>query len=217
MPGYFVLRSPSQAGTPEEGLYGSQSSDQRRLTRQYYKSCTITGDVDFIFGGADAVFDACTITCNDRMHSAFTDEVVLTGTAKSHLDKDQIDTRERFINGYITAACGLKEDLGFVFRNCTIGGADGCEAGSVFLGRPWRDEARTVFLDCTMDDTIASERFSGWGGINKEHPDTYYGEFGTKDADLSNKNPWVRDIDEKSAAEIFRRADEIVLTCIAGS
>ena len=196
----------------KNGFMGPRVLTERRLTKQYYKNCIITGDVDFIFGGADAVFDDCTITCNDRMHSAFTDEVVLTGSAKSPLDKDQIDTRERFINGYITAACGLKEDLGFVFRNCSIKGADGCEPGSVFLGRPWRDEARTVFLDCTMDETIAPERFSGWGGISKEQPDTYYGEFGTKDADLSRKNSWIKDIDASTAADLSHRADEIVKT-----
>ena len=70
--------------------------------------------------------------------------------------------------------------MGFVFRNCTITGASGCEKGSVFLGRPWREEARTVFLNCTMDDSIAPERFSGWGGITKDEPDTFYGEFGTR-------------------------------------
>ena len=31
-----------------------------------------------------------------------------------------------------------------------------------------------------MDDSIAPERFSGWGGITKDEPDTFYGEFGTR-------------------------------------
>ena len=244
----------------KNGFMGPRVLTERRLTRQYYRDCEIIGDVDFIFGGADAVFDRCTVTCNDRMHSGFTDEVSLTGsvisgtTARSgvaadgktasegsasgniSLDKDQIDTRERFINGYITAACGRKEDLGFVFRNCRIGGAPGCEDGSVFLGRPWRDEARTVFLDCEMDATIAPERFSGWGGIRVDQPETFCGEFGSRVvdaagdygaempgaalggndgsfADLSAKNSWVRDIDEAMAAELSRRADEVVRDC----
>ena len=218
----------------KNGFLGPRVMADRRLTKQYYKNCTITGDVDFIFGGADAVFDDCTITCNDRMHSGFTDGVTLTGSVlsgttarsnatssitsdKSTLDKDQINTGERFINGYLTAACGRKEDLGFVFRNCIIGGAKGCEPGSVFLGRPWRDEARTVFLNCTMDETIAPERFSGWGGIMVDQPDTFYGEFGTKvqyaPADLSRKNSWVRDIDEALAKELSQRADEVACAC----
>ena len=99
----------------------------------------------------------------------------------------------------------------------------------MFLGRPWREEARTVFLDCEMDYTIAPERFSGWGGITKDEPETFYGEFGTKIAggesgsaapvadaatensfDNSRKNSWVKDIDAALAAELSARADEVV-------
>lgn len=216
-----------------KGFLGPRVFTERRLTKQYFKGCEISGDVDFIFGGADAVFDECTIVCNDREHrGAASGErqhgvgVNAGGTAGAgvgtsaggRLDKDQIDVTERLVNGYITAACGLKDNLGFVFRNCKISGAKGCEPGSVFLGRPWREEARTVFLNCEMDETIAPERFSGWGGITKDEPETFYGEFGTwiasqgdvASADLSCKNSWVKDIDEKLAAELSARAGEVV-------
>ncbi len=148
----------------KNGFLGPRVMTARRLTRQYYKSCVITGDVDFIFGGADAVFDDCDITCNDRMHggSSFAEKPLSADKATgSRLDKDQIDVTERLINGYITAACGLKDNLGFVFRNCTIRGAKGCEAGSVFLGRPWRQEARTVFLNCRMRASLPSDSPAG--------------------------------------------------------
>ncbi|MBE5824294.1 MAG: hypothetical protein E7308_09505 [Butyrivibrio sp.] len=251
-----------RAERQKNGFMGPRVMTERRLTRQYYKSCIITGDVDFIFGGADAVFDDCEIVCNDRMHGGRMLDLMGTtgsrvasigvgatsgagqsisgagngaasGTGK--LDKDQIDVTERLVNGYITAACGLSIDLGFVFRNCGIYGAKGCEEGSVFLGRPWREEARTVFLNCVCDKSVAPERFSGWGGINKDEPSTFYGEFGTKLVDgtvagdggtgaqevpgngelvdLSNKNPWVKDIDEALAAELSKRADEVVKCC----
>ena len=189
------------AARQQGGFMGPRMMTERRLTKQYYKKCEIVGDVDFIFGGADAVFDDCVITCNDRMFGRSRSAgasagsataaagasgvsagggTAASGTSGAGVDKDQIDVSERIINGYITAACGLKDNLGFVFRNCTITGASGCEKGSVFLGRPWREEARTVFLNCTMDDSIAPERFSGWGGITKDEPYTFYGEFGTR-------------------------------------
>ena len=226
------------AARQQNGFMGPRMMTERRLTKQYYKNCEIVGDVDFIFGGADAVFDNCVITCNDRMFGRSRSAgsataaagasgvsagggTAASGTSGAGVDKDQIDVSERIINGYVTAACGLKDNLGFVFRNCSITGASGCEKGSVFLGRPWREEARTVFLNCTMDDSIAPERFSGWGGITKDEPNTFYGEVGTKivkgsgskesePASLEQKNPWVRDIDETLAAEISRRADELV-------
>ncbi|MBE5828226.1 MAG: pectin esterase [Butyrivibrio sp.] len=232
-----------RAERQKNGFMGPRVMTERRLTRQYYKSCIITGDVDFIFGGADAVFDDCRIVCNDRMHGsnrmldvmgAAGSRVAKVGAGK--LDKDQIDITERLVNGYITAACGLSGDLGFVFRNCTVTGAKGCEEGSVFLGRPWREEARTVFLNCACDKSVAPERFSGWGGITKDEPSTFYGEFGTRLVDgvaaddcgtgaqkvpgngelvdLSNKNPWVKDIDEGLAVEISKRADEVMKACM---
>ncbi len=204
----------------KNGFIGPRVLTPRRLTKQYYKDCIIIGDVDFIFGGADAVFDNCKITCNDRMHGM--SQVGFVSAAKpvdgsSKLDKDQIDVTERLVNGYITAACGTKENLGFVFRNCTIAGAKGCEPGSVFLGRPWREEAKTVFLNCEMDASIAPERFSGWGGITKDEPETFYGEFGTtgSSSDISGKNPWVKDIDETLAKELSARADEVTKLCLS--
>ncbi len=229
-----------RAERQKNGFMGPRVLTERRLTKQYYKNCIITGDVDFIFGGADAVFDDCRIICNDRMHGsnrmldvmgAAGSRVASVGAGAGKLDKDQIDITERLVNGYITAACGLSEDLGFVFRNCTVTGAKGCEEGSVFLGRPWREEAKTVFLNCVCDKSIAPERFSGWGGITKDEPQTFYGEFGTKLVegelaaagmsgkgelvDLSGKNPWVKEIDEGLAEEISKRADEVVKACMA--
>jgi pectinesterase len=229
-----------RAERQKNGFMGPRVMTERRLTKQYYKNCIITGDVDFIFGGADAVFDDCRILCNDRMHGsnrmldvmgAAGSKVAKVGTGNGgasgagqgvagagKLDKDQIDVTERLVNGYITAACGLSGDIGFVFRNCTVTGARGCEEGSVFLGRPWREEARTVFLNCACDKSVAPERFSGWGGITKDEPQTFYGEFGTRlvdgqPVDLSSKNSWVKDIDEALAAELSKRADEVVKTC----
>ena len=243
-----------RAERQKNGFMGPRIMTERRLTKQYYKNCIITGDVDFIFGGADAVFDDCRIVCNDRMHGsnrmldvmgAAGSRVARVGAGNGgasgagqgvagadKLDKDQIDVTERLVNGYVTAACGLSSDLGFVFRNCTVTGAEGCEEGSVFLGRPWREEARTVFLNCVCDKSIAPERFSGWGGITKDEPQTFYGEFGTRLVDgtvagdggagaagqlvdLSCKNPWVKDIDEALAAELSKRADEVVKACMA--
>ncbi|WP_158589531.1 pectinesterase family protein [Butyrivibrio sp. CB08] len=221
-----------RAERQKNGFMGPRVMTERRLTKQYYKNCIITGDVDFIFGGADAVFDDCKITCNDRQHGGFADLAGASGgaVAGGKLDKDQIDVTERLVNGYVTATCGRAEDLGFVFRNCVITGAKGCEEGSVFLGRPWREEARTVFLNCACDKSIAPQRFSGWGGITKDEPETFYGEFGTRLiegeagatgaaafggelVDLSGKNPWVKDIDEKLAEELSARADEVVKVC----
>lgn len=191
----------------KNGFFGPRVFTPRILTKQWYKNCEIYGDVDFIFGGADAVFDDCLIQCNNRLKNVQKENVS---------DKERGPQNDRAVNGYVTAASGLKENLGFVFRNCIIKGEEGCEEDSVFLGRPWREEAKTVFLNCRMDKTIAHERFSGWGTINKDEPYTFYGEYGTKDIntdedhDMTQKNAWVKDIDTEIFNKINKNADELI-------
>ena len=188
----------------KNGFMGPRVLNPRKKTSQLYRKCEIYGDVDFIFGGADAVFEDCLIVCNNRQKNVSSKDSNGGGKADS-----------RFINGYFTAACGTKDDLGFVFRNCTLRGEEGCLEGSVFLGRPWRDEARTVFLNCKMDNSIAPERFSGWGAVDKDQPDTYYGEYRSLDITNGNeivadaKNAFVKDITEKDYKNLSDRADEL--------
>ena len=194
----------------KNGFLGPRVMTDRRLTKQYYKDCRIYGDVDFIFGGADVVFDNCSIICNNRRAVDTSADVL--GDQK---DMKAQSGNERFINGYVTAGCGISSNIGMIFRKCDVRGEAGCDKESVFLGRPWRDEAKAVFLDCTMDETIAPERFSGWGAVDKPQPGTYYGEYGTRDdkgalTDLSKKNSWVKDVDADEADKISSLADEII-------
>jgi pectinesterase len=198
----------------KNGFIGPRVDSPRTLTKQYYRNCRIYGDVDFIFGGADAVFDDCYIQCNNRFKATSH-----AGTNEGESVAGKADTpgkaAERRINGYLTAASGLKDGLGFVFRNCTITGEEGCEPGSVFLGRPWREQARTVFLNCKMGDCIAPERFSGWGAVDKDEPETFYGEYNSRNlddssfADLSHKNTWVKELDKALYDSINERADAL--------
>ena len=54
------------------------------------------------------------------------------------------------------------QPYGFVFHRCRLTGA--CSPGEAFLGRPWRKFARTVFLECEMDEHVAPEGFADWDG-----------------------------------------------------
>ena len=118
--------------------------------RQYFEDCFIQGDVDFIFGPYRCWFERCTLVCNDKGSNE--------------------------LNGYYTAANTPKDQpYGFVFHNCTLTG-DGCAPETVYLGRPWRAYARTLFLDCHMDACVKSAGWEDWA----EKPVTWrYGEYGT--------------------------------------
>ncbi|MBN2181853.1 MAG: hypothetical protein JW715_08045, partial [Sedimentisphaerales bacterium] len=112
--------------------------------RQHYRNCYIEGTTDFIFGGATALFENCTI------HS------------KS--------------NSYITAASTPEgRSYGFVFIECKLTAADG--VNRVFLGRPWRSYAKTVFVKCEMGSHIRPEGWNNWGSPDKERT-VFYAEGG---------------------------------------
>ena len=63
-------------------------------------------------------------------------------------------------DGYITAASTPEgQAFGLVFADCTISGAPGVKT---YLGRPWRDYARTVFLRTEMSDVVRPEGWHNW-------------------------------------------------------
>ena len=56
----------------KDGFLGPGRFAPRRPTAQYYRHCEIAGDIDFIFGGADALFEQCTIrTVNNHLPASY--------------------------------------------------------------------------------------------------------------------------------------------------
>ncbi|MBQ8080277.1 MAG: hypothetical protein IJ240_00085, partial [Clostridia bacterium] len=98
---------------------------------------------------------------------------------------------EFFMNergGYYTAANTPEgQDHGFIFHDCLLTGA--CSPGAATLGRTWRPYARTVFLDCTMDECVSPTGFSDWD--EKRVVTERLGEYGTRGrkADQAQRHP----------------------------
>lgn len=137
------------------------------LCRQLYRQCRIEGTVDFIFGGAAALFERCEIR------------------SLPHAKAGQ--------PGYITAASTPEgQPHGFTFRDCWLTAAPGVPEASVYLGRPWRKHAQTVFVNCRHGGHIHPRGWDNWGDPANE-PTVYYGEFGVSDADRLREQrvPWA--------------------------
>lgn len=133
------------------GFTGPREHAPRINGRQYFEQCFIAGDIDFIFGSGTAFFERCEIQSRDLGEK---------------------------INGYITAASTPKEKShGFVFRDCVLTGEPGIRSGSVYLGRPWRDDAKTVFARCRMGAHIHPEGWCDWNGRG-EAGHVFYAECG---------------------------------------
>lgn len=80
-------------------------------------------------------------------------------------------------NSYVTAA-STPEDIavGYVFKNCRLTAEPGVD--KVYLGRPWRPYAATVFINCEMGKHIRPEGWHNWGKTDNEKT-ARYAEYGS--------------------------------------
>lgn len=77
--------------------------------------------------------------------------------------------------GYVTAASTEEQTkVGFVFLNCRISGS--APEHSVYLGRPWRPFAKTVFIGCEISAVIHPEGWHNWEKPDAERT-SFYAEF----------------------------------------
>lgn len=133
----FTAPLPPKAVQPN-GLRGPGEFKERRLGKQSYVNCYICGDIDFIFGGAMAIFENC----------------VIESLAQT------IDNV-----GYCTAASTPEgAEYGYIFKKCRFIADSKVPEGSVYLGRPWREYAQSEFIDCEFGKHINKAYFDEWSG-----------------------------------------------------
>ena len=126
--------------------------------RSYFLDSVIEGNVDFIFGAGQALFENSDIVTRPR------------GT-------------ERASVGYVTApSTDISNEFGLVFLNCRLLKAEGVPANSSPLGRPWHPTTTfadgryadpdaigaAVFIRSYMDDHIPAEGWASMRGTSRD-------------------------------------------------
>jgi pectinesterase len=107
-------------------------------------------------------------------------------------------------DSYITAASTPKgKTFGYVFMHCKLIAKEGLT--KVFLGRPWRDYARTVFLFCEMGAQISPDGWSNWSGTNRDKT-AFYAEYRNTGpgAVTAGRVPWSHQLSKKQAKQYSR-------------
>ncbi|KAK4772056.1 hypothetical protein SAY86_013831 [Trapa natans] len=183
---------------------GNQDTLYAHSLRQYYKSCRIEGNVDFIFGNSAAFFEDCQILVRPRQLKPEKGESNAI-TAHGRTDPSQ--------------------STGFVFQNCVINGTEEYmklyyqkpAVHKNFLGRPWKEYSRTVFINCNLEALISPLGWMPWNG-DFALKTLYYGEFknsGTGSV-TSQRVSWSSQIPaehvESYSAKIFVQGDEWIPT-----
>lgn len=129
-------------------------------------NCNIKGNQDTLY----ATGNGFKIYFQDCFIEGTTDFIF--GSATAYFKNCTIHSLK---NSYITAASTPQgEAYGFVFDNCRLTAAKGVDA--VYLGRPWRPYAKTVFLNCEMGAHITPEGWHNWNKPDAEKT-AFYAEY----------------------------------------
>lgn len=164
----FTAPLPLKEAIPG-GFKGPGENKPRIQGRHCFRNCRIQGDIDFIFGGATAWFQDCILF--SKMPEVR--GVRQTNRIPQPAPSENPAADKKPIYGYITAASTPeRQPFGYVFQTCRL--ESDCPPGTIMLGRPWREWAKTVYLNCEMGPHIPPAGWADWG---KPHGHFYYGEY----------------------------------------
>ncbi|KFF03390.1 pectate lyase [Flavobacterium reichenbachii] len=104
-------------------------------------------------------------------------------------------------SSYVTAASTPQgTDFGFVFKDCKL--TANPDAKEVYLGRPWRIYAKTVFINCEMGKQIKPEGWENWSKPDAEK-NSFYAEYNCKGEGFQpvKRVAWSHQLTKKEAAK----------------
>lgn len=155
--------------------------------RVYFENCRFIGNQDTLYAAGEKArqyFKHCFI-------EGTTDFIF--GEATAVFDDCDIHSKK---DSYITAASTNEgAEFGFVFLKAGLTAEK--EINSVYLGRPWRDHAKTVFINSTMAGHILPVGWHNWSRPEAEST-AYYAEYNTTGpgASSSKRVKWSHQLSE---------------------
>lgn len=122
---------------------GYQDTLYAHTHRQFYRECTISGTIDFIFGNSAVVFQKCKMVVRKPMENQ---RCIVTAQGR-------MDRREP--TGIVLHDCSIVADPAYVPHQVTL---------PSFLGRPWKNYSRTIIMQTQIDDVIHPDGWLPWEG-----------------------------------------------------
>jgi pectinesterase len=172
------------------GRVGQAVALQVTGDRVAFRNCRILGDQDSFFArGIGRIFlQDCDV--EGTTDFIFGSSIVLFQRCRIRSKKDS----------YVTAASTPEGNrFGLVFDECTLTAEEGVTR--VYLGRPWRPFARTVFLRCELGPHILPAGWHNWSKPDAERT-AFYAEYQCKGpgANREHRVPWSRELKGDDAA-----------------
>ena len=161
--------------------------------RLKFINCRILGNQDTIYTGAKFTrlyFKDCYI-------DGTTDFIF--GPSTALFENCMIHSKR---NSYVTAASTPKEaKYGYVFKHCKLTAEPGVD--KVYLGRPWRPYAYTLFIECELGKHIVSAGWHNWGKQSNEETARYMEYKNTGEgANASERVAWSKQLTKKEAEAV---------------
>ena len=154
-----------------------------------FRNCRFIGNQDTLF--AHGIGRMYFVNCYIEGTTDF-----IFGSAIALFEDCRIHSKK---NSYITAASTpLGNQYGYIFMNCKLT-ADS-DVTEVFLGRPWRPYAKTVYIDCWLGSHIRPEGWDNWHSLEKEKT-VYYAEYKSKGpgANSASRVAWTKQLTDEEA------------------
>ena len=158
--------------------------------RVVFSNCTFLGNQDTLYTSGEGTknyFKDCYI--EGTTDFIFGDATALFENCIIHSKKDS----------YITAASTPKDTaFGYVFKNCKLTADE--NVTKVYLGRPWRPFAKTVYINCEMGKHILPEGWHNWSKPEAEIS-SFYAEYKCTGEGFQPKNrvPWSHQLIDSEA------------------
>ncbi|KAL6840224.1 hypothetical protein ACP4OV_030034 [Aristida adscensionis] len=160
-------------------LQGHQDTIYAQAMRQFYTRCRVSGTVDFVFGNSAAVLhDTALVVLPRQQRPEFREDDAVTAQGRND----------------------PAQPTGIVLRGCVVNGSDAFleryrqkpSLHRVYLGRPWKEYSRTVYVGCTLAEIVQPEGWMPWNG-EFALKTLYYGEYDSRGAggrDVSRRVAW---------------------------
>lgn len=185
----------------DAGRVGQAVALETRGDRIHIDRCRLVGDQDTFFTKGYV----SRIWVTDSWIEGTTDFIF--GPSIVLFDRCRIHGKA---DSFLTAASTTERNLyGYVFRDCRVTADDSVER--LYLGRPWKSTARTVWIRCELPAAICPEGWRDWHDSARKG-DVYYAEYRCTGpgSDRRGRVAWSCELTDEEAArytpeQIFAR------------
>jgi len=129
-------------------------------SRQYFNSCKVVGNVDYIFGDAAAVFDNCNI------YTVYSGTAGGEETITAQKKQFAANSAQNYLSGYVIINSTLTNET------------DGGSPTNLLYGRPWGPYSTNIYIN----DYVQTVAPAGWveftPGTTNNLPTSTYAEYG---------------------------------------